>query len=184
MRRTRRDQRYLLSSPWEGTLRIPGEVLIERHDEEQKELWVLSGVPAHREELLTLDLSPPARASCVWWSRPVLVDGSVRHRLRPAVVDRARTRRSAGPPALWRMWMKRRDALQCQMELAGVLARHLPTRLIEISRSGCLLECGQRIEEGTVGGPRLEVRGQATRGRPRDTLRGDRRLWVELSGRN
>jgi hypothetical protein len=59
------------------------------------------------------------------------------------------------------MWMKRRDALQCQMELVGVLARHLPTRLIEISRSGCLLECGQRIEEGTVGGLRLEVRGQS-----------------------
>jgi hypothetical protein len=57
--------------------------------------------------------------------------------------------------------MKRRvDALQCQIELVGVLARHIPTRLIEISRSGCLLESGHRIEEGTVGALRLEVRGQ------------------------
>jgi hypothetical protein len=57
--------------------------------------------------------------------------------------------------------MKRRvDALQCQMELVGVLARHIPTRLIEISRSGCLLESGHRIEEGTVAALRLEVRGQ------------------------
>jgi PilZ domain len=54
------------------------------------------------------------------------------------------------------------DALQCQIqiELVGVLARHIPTRLIEISRSGCLLESSHRIEEGTVGALRLEVRGQ------------------------
>jgi hypothetical protein len=57
--------------------------------------------------------------------------------------------------------MKRRaDVVQCQVELVGVLARHIPTRLIEISRSGCLLESGHRIEEGTVGALRLEVRGQ------------------------
>jgi hypothetical protein len=46
------------------------------------------------------------------------------------------------------------------MELTGVLARHIPTRLVEISRSGCLLESGHRIEEGTVGSLSFEVRGQ------------------------
>ena len=56
--------------------------------------------------------------------------------------------------------MKRRvQSLECQMEVVGVLARHIPTRLIEISRSGCLLESAHRIEEGTVGALRLEVRG-------------------------
>jgi hypothetical protein len=54
----------------------------------------------------------------------------------------------------------RSDVLQYQLELVGVLARHIPTRLIEISRSGCLLESAHRIEEGTVGALRLEVRGQ------------------------
>jgi hypothetical protein len=89
MRRTRRDQRYLLSSPWEGTLRVPGEVVIERHNEAEKELWVLSGAPAHREEVLTLDLSTPGESLSVRVvdSRPVLIDGSVRHRLRLVVVD-------------------------------------------------------------------------------------------------
>jgi hypothetical protein len=88
MRRTRRDQRYLLSSPWEGTLRVPGEVVIERHDEDLKELWVLSGAPAHREERLTLDLAQPGTSLSVRVveSQPVLVDGTVRHRLRLAVV--------------------------------------------------------------------------------------------------
>jgi hypothetical protein len=57
--------------------------------------------------------------------------------------------------------MKRRlEALQCQVELLGVLARHIPTRLVEISRSGCLLESSHRIEEGTVGALRLEVGGR------------------------
>lgn len=56
--------------------------------------------------------------------------------------------------------MKPRLDLQYQLELVGVLARHIPTRLIEISRSGCLLESAHRIEEGTVGALRLEVRGQ------------------------
>jgi len=57
--------------------------------------------------------------------------------------------------------MKQRlNALRCQMELVGVLTREIPTRLVEISRSGCLLESGHRIEEGTVGALRLEVEGQ------------------------
>ncbi len=58
--------------------------------------------------------------------------------------------------------MKRRqNALRCQMELVGVLTRQIPTRLIEISRSGCLLESGHRIEEGTVAALRLEIEGQS-----------------------
>ena len=57
--------------------------------------------------------------------------------------------------------MKRRNALRCQMELVGVLTRQIPTRLIEISRSGGLLESGHRIEEGTVGALRLEIEGQS-----------------------
>jgi hypothetical protein len=57
--------------------------------------------------------------------------------------------------------MKQRlNALRCQVELVGVLTREIPTRLVEISRSGCLLESGHRIEEGTVGALRLEVDGQ------------------------
>jgi hypothetical protein len=87
MRRRRRDPRYLLASPWEGTFRIPGEVVIERRDEERDELWVLSGVPAHREELLTLDVAGPKTLTVrVVESRPVLIDGGVRHRLRLAIV--------------------------------------------------------------------------------------------------
>jgi hypothetical protein len=88
MRRTRRDTRYLLSRPWEGTLRIPVEVIVERHDEEQKELWVLSTSPAHREEQLRLNLSGPSNSLSVRVieSSPVLIEGIIRHRLRLAIV--------------------------------------------------------------------------------------------------
>jgi hypothetical protein len=88
MRRTRRDTRYLLSRPWEGTLRIPGDVIVERHDEEQNELWVLSTSPARREEQLRLSLSGPMRSIVVRVveSSPVLMEGNVRHRLRLAIV--------------------------------------------------------------------------------------------------
>jgi hypothetical protein len=88
MRRPRRDPRYLLSRPWEGTLRIPGDVVVERHDEEHRELWVLSSRPAHIEERLRLDLSDPGRTLQVQVleTSPVLRDGIVHHRLRLAIV--------------------------------------------------------------------------------------------------
>ena len=88
MRRTRRDTRYLLSRPWEGSLRIPGDVVVERHDEQQNELWVVSTAPAHREERLRLELSGPDRSLAVRVveSSPVMIDGVVRHRLRLAIV--------------------------------------------------------------------------------------------------
>ena len=89
MRRTRRDPRFLVPRPWEGLLRIPGDVLVEQHDAEQKELWVVSSEPARREERLTLDLMPPGQSLTVRVieSSPVMMGGSVRHRLRLAIVD-------------------------------------------------------------------------------------------------
>jgi len=89
MRRTRRDPRFLVPRPWEGMLRIPGDVLVEEHDAEQKELWVVSSEPVRREERLTLDLAPPGQSLTVRVveSKPVLMDGIVRHRLRLVIVD-------------------------------------------------------------------------------------------------
>jgi hypothetical protein len=79
----------MLSRPWEGTLRIPGDVVIERHDESQQELLVMSSLSVRRDELLTLDLTMPDRSLTVRVveSRPVLIDGTVRHRLRLVIVQ-------------------------------------------------------------------------------------------------
>ena len=84
----RRDQRFLLSVPWEGALRLPTDVVIERCTDD--EVWVLSPTPAHRDELMTLDTTAAGAAETlsvrVAGSVPVLVDGVVRHRLRLAIV--------------------------------------------------------------------------------------------------
>ena len=86
----RRDQRFTLSVPWEGDLRVPADVVIEEFGE--KEVSVVSTAPAHRDELLTLDAAgvgsdPSTTLSVrVKESVPVLVDGVVRHRLRLAIV--------------------------------------------------------------------------------------------------
>ena len=86
----RRDQRFTLSVPWEGALRVPTDVTIERYDE--RELWVVSTAPAHRDEMMTLDAigsDGPVETMNVRVkdSVPLLVDGVMRHRLRLAIVD-------------------------------------------------------------------------------------------------
>jgi hypothetical protein len=86
----RRDQRFILSVPWEGELRVPADVVIEEYGD--KEMSVVSTAPAHRDEVLTLDAAGiGSEASTtlnvrVKESVPVLVDGVVRHRLRLAIL--------------------------------------------------------------------------------------------------
>ena len=63
-------------------------------------------------------------------------------------------------------------------ELFGVLARGIPARLVEISRSGCLLESSHRVVDGIVGELRLEVGGELLV----DDVRVTRCVLVEGSG--
>ena len=64
------------------------DVVIERYDD--KEMWIVSSAPAHRDEVLMLDatgLEPAVvMAVRVTNSVPVLIDGVVRHRLQLAIV--------------------------------------------------------------------------------------------------
>lgn len=84
----RRDTRFVLAAPWEGSLRVPGDVTVERWNEDQ--VWVVSSSPAYRDELLTLELigaGPPVAARVrVIDSAPVLRDGVVRHQLQLTIV--------------------------------------------------------------------------------------------------
>ncbi len=43
---------------------------------------------------------------------------------------------------------------------SGVLTRELRARAINVSQSGCLIECDQRLEVGTVGSLRLQIGSQ------------------------
>ena len=63
-------------------------------------------------------------------------------------------------------------------ELSGMLGRSVATRLIDISRTGCLLESRQRVEEGTVGELQLQVERETFV----DDVRVTRCVLVEGSG--
>ena len=90
MRGTRRDLRFVLSSPLEASLRTPGDVVVERYADD--EVWVVSSSPARVDEELTLDLTGSGPALTirvrVVESVPVLYDGTMRHGLRLAVLPR------------------------------------------------------------------------------------------------
>ena len=43
---------------------------------------------------------------------------------------------------------------------SGVLTRQLRARALDVSRSGCLIECDQRLEVGTIGSLRLKIGNQ------------------------
>jgi hypothetical protein len=63
-------------------------VVVEQHDQDRNEFWVLSVLPARCGEELTLELVEPGRSLTVrvLENSPVLVEGFVRHRLRLSVV--------------------------------------------------------------------------------------------------
>jgi pilus assembly protein Flp/PilA len=63
-------------------------------------------------------------------------------------------------------------------EVFGVLARTFPSRLIEISRSGCLLESAHPVDSGTVAELSLEIGGEVLL----DDLRVTRCVRVEGAG--
>jgi hypothetical protein len=64
------------------------------------------------------------------------------------------------------------------VEATGLLARHVPMRLIDIGRSGCLLESHQRVEDGTLGELQLQVQDEIFV----DDVRVTRCVLVEGSG--
>lgn len=63
-------------------------------------------------------------------------------------------------------------------DVFGVLARSIPARLIEVSRSGCLLESGRRVENGTISELQLQAGGEVLS----DDVRVTRCVRVEGSG--
>ena len=84
----RRDSRYRLVVPYEGSLLLMQDVVIEQQTGD--ELFVLSHTPATTTDSLTVEVmsSEPSRTLNVEVTRstPVIVGGDVRHRVRLEVV--------------------------------------------------------------------------------------------------
>jgi Flp pilus assembly pilin Flp len=74
--------------------------------------------------------------------------------------------------------LTRRSIEAARNDVFGVLARSIPARLIEISRSGCLLESGRHVEEGTISELQLQTGGVELL----DDVRVTRCVRVEGSG--
>ena len=86
----RRDPRYRLSKPIDGSFLSFQEVDIERCDE--RVVTALSDVPVRRGQNLRLDVIGSGRRSTVQVhvaeTTPIIVDGSVRYRIRLEIVGR------------------------------------------------------------------------------------------------
>ena len=82
--------RFAVATPWDGAMRVLRDVVIQRT--ESGELQAVSHQPAIAGEEMTLDLMGAGETIGlkvrVIDSRPVMVDGAVRHRIRLCLVDR------------------------------------------------------------------------------------------------
>jgi hypothetical protein len=81
--------RFAVVSPWSGAIRILRDVVIDRTDRD--ELLAVSNAAAVVGEMLSLDLIGGGQNVAikvrVLDSRPVIIDGTVRHRVRLALPE-------------------------------------------------------------------------------------------------
>jgi hypothetical protein len=96
--------RFAVASPWSGIIRVLRDAVVNRA--EGDELLAITHTAAVAGEELSLDLMSGAGSLAVkvqvLESRPVMVDGAVRHRVRlalPAVIAEPAVTQSAVPEA-------------------------------------------------------------------------------------
>ena len=81
--------RFAVATPWDGAMRVLRDVVVDRVSRE--ELLVISQAPAIAGEDMTLDLVGAGTTMelrvKVLESRPVIIEGTVRHRIRLCVVQ-------------------------------------------------------------------------------------------------
>ncbi len=148
--------RFRFIEPVESVLRVLRDVIVHRAGDHE---WVAIGrEPAVVGETLMLDVDDGDAwhrlTMCVIESRPIILDGDMRHRIRlhndelPPIVFEQQISPRMSRPHVYLSYD------------SGVLTRQLRARAINVSRSGCLIECDQRLEVGTVGSLRLQIGSQ------------------------
>ena len=85
----RSDLRFRIAAAWAGAFRVMRDITVEEHS--PGELVAVSAIPAAVDEELTLDVTSSAGTAGyrvkVIDSRPVVIDGAVRHRLRLQMLE-------------------------------------------------------------------------------------------------
>ena len=81
--------RFAVATPWHGAIRILRDVVVNRTGDD--ELLAVSNAAAVVGEVLSLELMGAGQTAMVKVrvldSRPVIIDGTVRHRVRLGLVD-------------------------------------------------------------------------------------------------
>ena len=81
--------RFAVASPWEGSLKVLKDVVVQRA--QPQELLAISHAAGVLGEEMTLDLIGSGKTLAlkvqVLESRPVIIDGSVRHRIRLRLLE-------------------------------------------------------------------------------------------------
>jgi hypothetical protein len=145
----RSHQRFTISTSPEGTLRMLRDVLIERIVRD--EIVVISRHAGIVGDTLTLKLGESGSIALpvrVAESRPIVSDGTVRHRLSLTQTGPSNELETAIAPG--------RDPVP----MIAVLSREIPVRVVNCSSSGCLLECTAPIEVGRIASLRLVFDGE------------------------
>ena len=99
----RSHDRFAVANPWEGAMRVLRDVVVDRTSTCRNELMAVCQVPGVLGETMTLDLMGGGLTLgltvTVLESRPVVIDGAVRHRLRLEMIPLAVNGCEAGTAA-------------------------------------------------------------------------------------
>jgi len=148
------------------------DVIVQVDHDHENRLVAFGGAAGVVGEVMRLDLSGGGDALAldveVLDSRPVVLGGSVRHR-----VDCG-----AGLQPCMNPTRARLEAVLAAEDAMSMLARETRTRLLNVSGSGCLLECAAFLEPGTTGTLKVVVGGDAYD----DAVRVTRALQVRGAG--
>lgn len=154
--------RFIVSPSSHGVIRVFADAEIEGLGHQHVSL--IAHEPAAINERILLELPGDDRdlviAGQVTESRPIIVGSSVRHsiRLRPVnlVENLSSDRVDANMPPEDRLRAALSDAPDRRI---AVIIRQFPVRLVNCSRSGCLVEADRALPAGTAGTMTLEIEG-------------------------
>ena len=153
--------RFIVSPSSHGAIRVFADAEVEGIGHKQISLITHDPATTHERMLLELpgddgDFVLPVQ---VTESRPIIVGSSVKHSVRLRLIDMALAHDDGGSSAA-QIEERLRVALSGAIDRrVAIVVRELPVRLVNCSRSGCLVEAERALPVGTAGTMTLEIEG-------------------------
>ncbi len=192
----RRYERFSTGQPFEGRLRVLHDVTVVGVGDDQT-LELIGPLPGVAGEVVLLDLAGHrtvvSLVACVTDSRLVMMDGAVSHALRLLILDETRRPEPARGALEQRPPVTRHGVLEAE-DLVAVIIRETDVHVVNVSSSGCLVETGAPVQEGTTATLTLRagdedfsdavrvVRCSARKGAKPRHLVGVEFLWTTVPG--